>query len=313
MQHTGGVVTPEAVLLDLPSAGVGSRALARLVDLLGLGAVAMLLLAALSLVLISVPELATVAQLLVVAVLLLGYWVAFETLLRGRTPGKALLGLRVVTREGGPIGFRHAMLRGLIGIVEVFLTLGGVAVVSTLSTRRSQRFGDLAAGTIVVRERDAGRRALAVAFPPPPGYEAYCASLDVSAITDEQYGVIRAFLLRVLELTPAARDALAVRLANPAAVRMHHVPPPMLGPELFLACVASAYQVRHGGLLVPVWGTPSAPAASWLPPAGSSELAAPSTGPWPTPAGVAVGGYAGPSGAPGRGAGPGGWSPPTGP
>lgn len=302
-------------MLDLPAAGIGSRVLARLVDLLALFVLANLLGAVVGLLVFSLPGVEQIAVLLVVAVVLLGYPVAFESLFRGRTPGKMAVGLRVVTREGGPAGFRHAALRGLIGLAEIFLTLGGVAVAAALATSRSQRFGDLAAGTIVVRERDAGRRALAVAFPPPPGYEAYCAALDVSAITDEQYGVIRSFLLRVLELTPGARDALAVRLANPTAVRMRHTPPPMLGPELFLACVASAYQVRHGGLLVPVWGVPSAPAGGWLLP-GHGAPSAP-TGPWPpVTTEVAVGGYAGPPGAqaaPGRGGGPNGWAPPTGP
>ena len=266
MQPTRGVITPEAVVLDFPTAGLGSRLLARMVDLVVLAVVLQILSLVLGVVLLSVPEAATVVGLLVVALVLLVYPVACESLLKGRTPGKMALGLRVVTAEGGPVGFRHSALRGLIGLVEVFMTLGCVAVVSALSTHRSQRFGDLAAGTLVIRERDPLSRALAVAFPPPAGLESYCAGLDVSSVGDAQYGVIRSFLLRVLDLTPGARAALAVRLATPTAVRMHHTPPPMLGPELFLACVASAYQVRHGGLLVPAWGVPATPPAGWLPP-----------------------------------------------
>jgi uncharacterized RDD family membrane protein YckC len=271
-----GVVTPEAVLLDLPAAGLGARSLARLVDLLVLMGILYPMSAVIGFVVFSVPAAGVVLSVLTMAFFLLGYPVLCETVLRGRTIGKFVLGLRVVTREGGPIGFRHAMVRGLLGVGEVFATFGAVAVVVSLVTARHQRFGDLAAGTIVVRERDADRGALAVAFPPPPGYEAYCTSLDVSAIGDAQYGVIRSFLLRVLQLTPGARESIAVRIANPVAQRMRHTPPPMLSAEVFLACVASAYQVRHGGLLVPAWAAPPPsppPASPLLPPP-------PGAGPW---------------------------------
>ena len=262
---TRGIVTPEAVVLEFEPAGLGSRVLARAVDLGVLAVVGYVIGIALSLVFVAVPEAATVAMILTVAVLLLGYPVVLESF-GGRTVGKMALGLRVVTTEGAPASFRHALLRGLIGLVEVFGTFGAVATTSALSTTRSQRFGDLAAGTMVVRDRDVEARALAVAFPPPAGCEAYVASLDVSAISDQEYGVLRSFLLRVFELTPGARATLAVRLANPTTIRMHHTPPSWMGPEVFLACVASAYQQRHGGLLLPSWPAPGPAAPGHLPP-----------------------------------------------
>lgn len=305
MPSPRGVITPEAVVLELPTAGLASRLLARLVDVVVLMVLLQVLSLVFGVVILSAPALAQIVAILVVALVLLIYPVASESLLRGRTLGKMALGLRVVTAEGGPAGFRHAALRGLIGLVEIFGLLGSVAVVSALATSRTQRFGDLAAGTVVIRERDPLRRALAVAFPPPAGLEAYCAGLDVAAVGDDQYGVIRSFLLRVLELTPGARAALAVRLANPTAARMHHSPPPALGPELFLACVASAYQIRHGGLLVPHWSVPSAPAPGWRPPPptpGAPGPAAPATLGGAAPAaGVAPGAPAW-AGGPGGGA-----------
>jgi hypothetical protein len=122
----------------------------------------------------------------------------------------------------------------------------------------------MAAGTIVLRERTSAGRGIAVSFPPPVGFEAYVASLDVSPITPTQYSVIRSFLMRVFELSPAARMALAIRLANPTATLMHHTPPPTVSPEMFLACVAAAYQRRYGG---PAMAQPSGFAGFAPPPA----------------------------------------------
>ena len=271
---TRGIVTPEAVVLEFDAAGVASRVVARVIDLAVLLAAAYLVGSVVGVLIISVPEAATVVGILFGAVLLLGYPVVMESF-GGRTVGKMALGLRVVTVEGAPSSFRHAALRGLTGLVEVYATLGAIAATSALATRRSQRFGDLAAGTMVVRDRIPGARALAVAFPPPAGCEAYVAALDVSAVTDAEYGVLRSFLLRVFELTPGARASLAVRLADPTAARMHHTPPAWMGPEVFLACVASAYQLRHGGHLLPAWPAPTAPGWGPGPPAGGPPLPAP--------------------------------------
>jgi hypothetical protein len=173
--------------------------------------------------------------------------------------------VRVVTSEGGPIRFRHAAIRGIFGLVEIWIFLGSIAIVSMIATQRNQRIGDLVAGTIVLRERSAAGPGVAVSFPTPHGYEAYVASLDVSPLSPEQYSVIRSFLMRVLQLSWPARSALAVRLANPTAVLMRHTPPPQVGPELFLVCVAAAYQQRHGGPPAPV-GSASPPGLPSPPP-----------------------------------------------
>jgi len=71
------------------------------------------------------------------------------------------------------------------------------------------------------------------------------ASLDISALDEDAYEVVRTYLLRVPELTAAARDHLALRLANPVAVRMGYTPPAWLHPYLFLVCVAAAWQRAH--------------------------------------------------------------------
>jgi hypothetical protein len=198
--------------------------------------------------------------LVMTLLILVGYPIAMETLWNGRTLGKAAMGLRVVTAEGGPVRFRHAAIRGIFGLVEIWVFIGSIAIVSIIFSRRDQRVGDLVAGTIVLRERSATSPGVAVTFPTPPGFEAYVASLDVTRLSAAQYSLVRSFLMRVLQLSWPARTSLAVRLANPTAVLLHHTPPPQVNPELFLVCVAAAYQRRFGGV------APSAPARPPGPP-----------------------------------------------
>lgn len=242
--HPAGIVTPEGVVLDFELAGLASRAVARLLDLLIQGAAMLALGIAVGLALTGSAG----VVLLVVgfAAVILGYPVLVETLMRGRSPGKAALGLRVVTVEGAPVAPRHSFIRSILGLVDFLLPPGGLfAVASSLLSPRGQRLGDLVAGTMVLRERSAVGPALAVWFTPPAGLEAYAGNLDVSSVTSEQFGVIRAFLLRVSELTPESRVAMAFRLAEPVKEAMHHQPPPGVHPEQFLVAVAAAYQRRH--------------------------------------------------------------------
>jgi uncharacterized RDD family membrane protein YckC len=249
------VVTPEAVLLEFDTAGVGSRVVAEILDLL----LQITALVALSLVAslavaggLEIGQTAAIVLVLLLTFLILvGYPIAMETLWNGRTLGKAAMGLRVVTAEGGPIRFRHAAIRGIFGLVEIWVFFGSIAIVSIIFSRRDQRVGDRVAGTIVLRERSVASPDVAVSFPTPPGYEAYVASLDVTRLSAEQYSLVRSFLMRVLQLSWPARTSLAVRLANPTALLLHHTPPPQVNPELFLVCVAAAYQRRFGGAAVP--------------------------------------------------------------
>ena len=139
----------------------------------------------------------------------------------GTTLGKAACGLRVVTVEGGPVRARHATIRSALQLVDlVLIPIGVIAVLSSLASPLDQRLGDRIAGTLVLRARSGAADALALAFPPLPGYEGYVASLDVSAVTGEQYEVLRSFLTRVGELQPDARFHLA-DTPRPAARRGH--------------------------------------------------------------------------------------------
>ncbi len=243
-----GVVTPEAVLLELPTAGVATRTLARLVDLLlqvVLG-IALVLLAGGAIAAGASPELAI---LVVVVASVLVIPVTVEVLWRGRSPGKALFGLRVVDRDGSPSTPRQAIVRGAVAIIDTYLSLGFLALTVATGTRDTQRPGDLAAGTVVIRERTGRGTEVPIAFLPPPGFEGLVASLDVSRLDDEDFSLVRAFLLRVDHLDPAVRLRLATELAEGIRRRIDQPVTVPVTAEVWLVCVASAYQSRRGHLL----------------------------------------------------------------
>ena len=218
-------VTGEAVALDLRPAALPSRVVAGLVD--GLLQVALLLAVGglVEAVGADVSDAAGSAIGLVVFVLLtIGYPVAFESLLRGRTPGKAAVGLRVVRDDGGPIGFRHAFVRGLAG---AFLERPGITffvggLITMLLNDRSKRIGDLLAGTVVLQERVAVRGGTVAAMPPP--LASWAAQTDLSGLSDELALSARQFLARSAQLTDQAREDLGGRLLQ--AVLAAVTPPP---------------------------------------------------------------------------------------
>ncbi len=249
MAQAGSLVTGEAVALDLRLAALPSRLLARAVD--GLAQLALLLLAvALSAVTgVDGSDAAVAALTVTVLVLVLvGYPVAFETLLRGRTPGKAALGLRVVRDDGGPITFWQALVRGLAGLVDL-VTVFCVSVVVMLLHPLSKRLGDLAAGTVVVQERVASRGAPVVAMPPP--LARWAQGLELSRLPDGLALSTRAFLARSGDLTDDAREDLGRRLV--AAVGQVTAPAPPAGTPgwAYLSAVLAERRRREELRLAP--------------------------------------------------------------
>lgn len=244
------LVTPEAVVLELATAGVGSRLIAFIID----AAIQSAALFALFMALFVAGEVGADSDVVVAVVvgaglflILFGYPAFFETIWRGRTPGKAALGLRVVTTEGSPVRFRHSSVRAALALIEFYVTGGAAAILAILITRNDQRLGDLAAGTLVVRERTGASHPHAIRFTVPRGYEDYAATLDVSAMTPDHYVAVRTFLLRASTLPPGVRNHLANEFAGPLASRMRHATPEGVSPELFLSCAVARYQERSAG------------------------------------------------------------------
>jgi uncharacterized RDD family membrane protein YckC len=262
-----GIVTPEAVRLEFETAGVASRVIADLIDLtsqLVLLLASFFALGAISGA-IDAQALLVVAAFVISFLVIFGYPVALETLWNGRSLGKAALGLRVVTREGAPVRFRHAAIRAMIGLIEIWALFGLPAAVSIIASRRDQRLGDLVAGTLVLRQRAGRRPSAPVVFSVPWNWEPWVATLDVAGLTPEQYGVVRAFLLRAGELTPEARWQVAAELGSMVSGRMAVPVPPSVHPEMFLTCVASAYQRRFNAASGVGGAAPVPPATAGYP------------------------------------------------
>jgi uncharacterized RDD family membrane protein YckC len=295
-----GIVTPEAVVLAFDTAGVGSRVPAELIDL-AIQAAAFGAFAIGFSILGSTPFGSAGVYFGLFAVMF-AYPIGIETLWRGRSVGKAAMGLRVVTVEGGQIRFRHALVRGILGLVDFWATGGAAAVICVLATSRNQRLGDLVAGTLVLRERTGARAPSATEFRVPPGWEPYAESLDVSGLTATDYQAARSFLLRAGSLDPMTRDRLARQIATPLLGRLRHAPPPGVLAEAFLLCVAARYQQRQrvavgggsgygapwqqSGGVPPAWrGAAGGPGPAW-PAAGPAAPVGPPPAPAaPTPVG----------------------------
>ncbi|WP_043501384.1 RDD family protein [Streptomyces glaucescens] len=239
------LVTGEAVALELRPARLPSRALAVLLDL----AVAVLAYLLVSIVLLfttaSLDEAARAAVSVATFVLVLvGAPIAVETLSHGRSLGKLAFGLRVVRDDGGPIRFRHALVRGVVGVVEILVTFGVVACVASLVSARGRRLGDVFAGTLVVRERVPVAR---VGFvpPPPPWLAGRFAGLDLSAVPDGLWLAVRQYLARMQQLDPQVGRAMAERLAADLAARTGTPVPPGVPAAAYLAGVLQERQARE--------------------------------------------------------------------
>ncbi|MDP9395708.1 MAG: RDD family protein, partial [Actinomycetota bacterium] len=238
------LVTGDAVVLEVRLARLASRSLALAIDLVAQGAGLVALALALSLVAESVDEaLAAAIGLTGAVAVIVGYPVVCETLTRGRTLGKLALGLRVVREDGGPIRMRHALVRALVGVIEVWVTSGSVALVASLASAKGKRLGDQVAGTVVVRDR-APAVAGQVAHM-PPGLAGWASGLDLSRLPDDLALAARQFVSRAPELTPPIRQSMGVRLAEAVAASVAPPAPPGVPAEAYLAAVLAERRRRE--------------------------------------------------------------------
>lgn len=263
------VVTGDAVVLDVQIAQLPVRAVSAVIDItiIFIGYILGLMLWATALT--QFDEALTTAFLIIFTVLaLVGYPLVWETATRGRSVGKIVMGLRVVSDDGGPERFRQALFRTLASVVEIWMLLGSPAVICSMLSPKAKRVGDVFAGTVVVSER--GPR---LGPPPvmPPSLAWWASSLQLSGLTAGQAEVARQFLVRAPQLDPALREQMAYRIAGDVVARIAPPPPPGVPPQLVLAAVLAE---RHRRELLRLRPT--------LPPAGQAPWAqmAPHRG-WP--------------------------------
>ncbi|MET9566483.1 RDD family protein [Streptomyces tauricus] len=239
------LVTGEAVALELRPAKLPSRALAVVLDLVVSVTAYVIVMIALAVSTAALDEAAQMAVAIAAFLLLLvGGPIAVETLSHGRSLGKMACGLRVVRDDGGPIRFRHALVRGAVGVVEILMTFGVVACIASLVSARGRRLGDVFAGTLVVRERiPTGRTPFLP--PPPPWLSGRFSGLDLSGVPDPLWLTVRQYLTRMQQLDPQVGWAMAERLANDVAERTGTPAPPGVPPAAFLAAVMQERQARE--------------------------------------------------------------------
>lgn len=237
-------LTGEAVALDLRPTGFVLRAAGALIDFVASIGLWILLLLALGSPLIA-PLLdeassaaASIAALVFCIVVLP---TAVETATQGKSLGRLAIGARIVRDDGGSIGFRHAFIRAVMGTIEVFSTLGGIASIVALLNSRSKRLGDLLAGTYSQNERVP--RAIDTTFGVPPSLLAWSTTADVGRMPDGLSRRIAQFLAQAKRLAPDARERLANQLK--AETSRWVSPVPAGSAELFLAAVIVVRRERE--------------------------------------------------------------------
>jgi uncharacterized RDD family membrane protein YckC len=234
------ISTPEGVDLELALAGLGSRMAAALIDI----AIQLVVLLASLLALGWAGNLGVAALAIISFLVLFAYHVLFEVAASGRTPGKRLSSLRVVRVGGAPVGLLPSAMRNIVRIVDFLPVLYLTGSVSILVTSHNQRLGDLAAGTIVVRERRLTDAApwKAVAAPATELPE-WLVGWDVSQITASDLATVRAFLERRERLSFDARSRVCSQLVQRLRPKVGGAPNGIAG-EPFLEALAQVKSSR---------------------------------------------------------------------
>lgn len=237
------LVTGEAVALDLPAASVGLRILSGIIDYLIVMALVFGLSMATTVLTAQLDDaLGAAVMLLAVVAAYVGYPVTMETLTRGRTVGKMAVGTRTVRDDAGPITFRHALARALVGVVEVYFLWGIPAIVACVVSGRGKRLGDVAAGTYVVRERL--NSALPPPVPMPPHLVGWAQSADIARLPDGLATTVRTFLPAAFGMDPQARSRMGRTVLDEVMLYVSPAPPPGNHPEYVLAAIIAERRRR---------------------------------------------------------------------
>ena len=230
--------TPEGVTLELVLAGLGSRFLARLLDTVI--QVSLIFALAIAIGVSGSPGWSRAVGSVAAFVVVFAYDIILETLNNGRTVGKLAAGIRVVGRNGEPVRFLASAVRNIARIVDFLPLLYLTGTISIIATQRSQRVGDLAAGTLVARERFPGL----THTPAPITVTADAvATWDVSTVNANELQAVRHFLDRRLELRWPARSYFASDLANRLGPKVAGIPANS-HPEYVLEGIVVAKQSR---------------------------------------------------------------------
>jgi len=248
------LVSGEGVAIELNRAGVGSRVVAAVIDLAAQFVALMVVIVLDGVVGAGDPDIVAALAIVELVLILAAYPIVFEWLGHGKTLGKLALGLRVVRDDGGPIGFRQALVRGLAGFflekpgifIPPLCTAVGMITLGTSSANK--RIGDMMAGTFVVNERAGPRSGLErVALFVPPQLYGWAQSLDLSRLDDQLALQLRAFVLRASEMTPIAQHTLGDQFRS-RILAVISPPPPAGVPTATLLVTVLAERRRRADI-----------------------------------------------------------------
>jgi uncharacterized RDD family membrane protein YckC len=258
--------TPELVAIEMPLAGIGSRFIGILIDYLIWGAFLLLLF---FLALIIVPALhvfggvsanwAIGVFVLILFLLHWGYFSLFEAFNNGRTPGKHVARIRVIHQSGRGISFVESLARNLLRFVDYLPSFYAIGVIAVFASKRHQRLGDMVAGTLVVRDRNAeqprwdlsissapGTTTLAASsLMPPPHLNLVLPASALAKLTASDLEVLEGFFSRRLDMDLTTRAAFAGRIADALCAKSGLQIPQGASVETFLEAVA--HQLRELG------------------------------------------------------------------
>lgn len=255
-EETLDIQTPENVAFGYQVAGIGSRFLASLLDTLLIGLLQIIVIVVATLVINALEEFTAALSTWIIAIFSLilaifywGYYVFFEMLWNGQSPGKRWVGLRVIRTDGTPITLSEALIRNLVRIVDFLPAMYGIGIISMFIDKQSRRLGDLAAGTLVVQDRATiSIQSLSVKRMVNLRMQGLTSvSLEgfpTERLTNDELSLIEDFLLRRDQLTH--RNQLAIQILNTLHQRLGLPQPAVnkLEAEDTLAAILLAAQSR---------------------------------------------------------------------
>ena len=231
------IETPERVPLHFALASIGNRFIACAIDhaiqLLAIGFVVLTAVILMSFPIVeqavsSAPKWVLAIMILLLFVIFAGYFAFFEWAWSGQTPGKRWLKLRVLREDGRPITFWEAAVRNLLRTFDMMpAPFYSIGLITVFSTTRDQRIGDMVAGTVVVREREAEAPEFAQVFATPvsdPALRRSFKPVDFTAslatLTDAEIQVVETFLRRRWDLSDTPRQWMAWRVSLPILYKL---------------------------------------------------------------------------------------------
>ncbi len=237
MARTIEVLTPESIPLTLEPAGIGTRFGAVLVDMMIqlVTALVGLIVGSIASALLGWSFGSTLFEVFVIIggfLLLFGYFILFETIWNGQTPGKKMFGLRVVRDGGRPVDFFSVATRNLVRIADFLPMVYAFGAGAIFFHPQYKRLGDMAAGTVVVREREAKTLGFGWGKKKDDAAKAASAQFKTARLPDtvnppanilnpEEQALLRRFAIRRWEMTPDDAERLAYRIIVPLVARLN--------------------------------------------------------------------------------------------